>query len=212
MDKLALERQSLKRLEKALGIYEVASMLYNVDHKACPRSRGIEQKQDENPTIAWAMNNPQAYQEEETDDMDNDTLLDALEEALDNGDDATLEDLLEKLKTRRKLRLGVNRSKISDDRLNLNKHVRSFNSVVNAPQNAFNRLAQLRHEGVDDQEFVALCEDVMNEDDSDNIVSEETSFRIRQIMVAKAGREAQQTERLRRRERSSFESELRMRR
>ena len=30
------------------------------------------------------------------------------------------------------------------------------------------------------------CANVMNEDDSDNIVSEGTSFRIRQIMVAKA--------------------------
>ena len=187
---LALEQQSLKRLEKALGLYEIAAMLYDIDEgkSLATAVNRTEAKHNETPTLAWAMKNPQAYREKDEENMENDTLLDALEEALDAADEGTLEDLLEKLKSRRKIRLGVNRSKISDNRLGFNKHVRDFNSLVNKPINDFNRLAGLHREGeqLTDQEFTVLAEDVLNSDNEGHFVSEDTSFRIRQIMIQKA--------------------------
>jgi len=183
------EQQSLRRLEKALGLYEIASFLLDT---AGPEAVGtalkrIEEQREQEPTIAWAMANPQKYQEKE-EYMDNGELVNAIVEAVDNGDDDTLEDLLEKIRERRKIRLGVNRTKISDNRLGFNKHVRDFHSLVNKPINDFNRLARLHREGeqLTDEEFEALAENVMNEDDSNNLVNENVSFRIRQIMIQKA--------------------------
>ena len=191
---LALEQQSLKRLEKALGLYEIAAMLYDIDEgkSLSVAVKRIEAQHNEHPTLAWAVANPQRYQKDKTNDMDNDELVNAIEEAVDNGDDDTLDDLLEKLKSRRKIRLGVNRTKISDNRLNLNRHVRNVNALVQKSINDFNRLANLHHESVSDEEFEAIAENVLNEDDTDNLVNENTSFRIRQIMVQKAAEKRDQ--------------------
>jgi hypothetical protein len=80
---LERERQSLKKLEKALWLYEVASMLLDL---AGPEAMGtalkrIEEQERAAPTLGFAMNNPNFNynnQPEGIDEMNADEILAAM--------------------------------------------------------------------------------------------------------------------------------------
>jgi hypothetical protein len=150
---LERERQSLKKLEKALGLYEVASMLLDL---AGPEAMGtalkrIEEQERAAPTLGFAMNNPKFNynnQPEVIDEMNADEILAAMEAAIDEGTDEDLEQLVEKLKSRRKH--GLHRTKVSDSRSPVNKMHRTFRDIADEPIKVFRAITKegdSRHDG-----------------------------------------------------------------
>jgi hypothetical protein len=146
--KVQAEDANLKKLEKALGIYEVATMLMDL---AGPEAVGtalsrIEERERASPTLRFAINNPHYNYNhpttgEEDEEMDQELEVELIA-AYDAEDSEAISELLEKIKHKHKIKMGLHRIKVSDSRSPVNATSRRFSDIVAEPMKVFKAITK----------------------------------------------------------------------